>query len=172
MDIDIELRDDQWPFDYIDHDRKIVRAIVIDNDGYYYFVRVNRDDDFGKGTLIETSGGGVEDNEKLEDALKRELQEELGANVEIIEKIGIVSDYYNLIHRHNINNYYLCKIVSFTNKHLTNQEINDFHLTTLKLTYKQAHEEYDKCSNSKLGKLIYNREIPILVKAHELIKKN
>ena len=172
MDFFIEFKDDQWPFDYIDHDRKIVRAIVIDNDGYFYFVRVNRDDDFGKATLIETSGGGVEDNEQLEDALKRELQEELGANVEIIEKIGIVSDYYNLIHRHNLNNYYLCKIKSFTNRHLTNQEINDFHLTTLKLTYKQALEEYDKCSNSKLGKLIYNREIPILVKAHELIKKN
>ena len=28
--------------------------------GYFYFVRVERDDEFGNATLIETSGGGVE----------------------------------------------------------------------------------------------------------------
>ena len=34
------------------------------------------------------------------------LKEELGVEIEIISKIGVVSDYYNLIHRHNINNYF------------------------------------------------------------------
>ena len=62
----------------------------------------------GKVTLIETSGGGVEKGEDLLVAIERELKEELGAKVEILCKIGVVSDYYNLIHRHNINNYYLC----------------------------------------------------------------
>ena len=41
---------------------------------------------------------------------KRELKEELGADVEVVCKIGVVSDYYNLIHRHNINNYFLCRV--------------------------------------------------------------
>lgn len=58
--IKIELQDTQWKKEYIDHDRNIVRAIVYDENRMFYFVRAVRDDEFGKATLIETSGGGVE----------------------------------------------------------------------------------------------------------------
>lgn len=167
----LNLKDNEWPFTTIDHDRMIVRAVVIDNDGYYYFARINRNDMFGKATLIETSGGGVEVGKNLETAIKRELKEELGASVDIICKIGIVSDYYNLIHRHNINNYYLCEVISFDDKHLTKQEIEDFHLSTLKLKYEEALEEYQRCSNTPLGRLIANREVPVLKRANEIIEK-
>ena len=124
----INLQDDQWEFDYIDHDRNVVRAIVFDEEDKFYFVKAVRDDDFGKATLIETSGGGVEENEELLDAIKRELKEELGVEVDVVCKIGVVSDYYNLIHRHNINNYFLCKVKSFGDKNLTKEEMDDFHL--------------------------------------------
>lgn len=166
----IELKDSEYEYSYIDHDRHIVRAIVIDDNNNFYFVRVNRDDDFGKATLIETSGGGVETNESLDIAIKRELKEELGVNVEIISKIGVVSDYYNLIHRHNINHFYLCKIISFTDKNMTKEEIEDFHLSTLILDYDSALKEYERCSHTKLGRLIKNRELPILIKAREILK--
>ena len=107
QELELNFRDEQWENEYIDHDREIVRAIVFDNEGYFYFVRVDRDDDFGRAVLIETAGGGVEKGENLHDAIKRELEEELGAEVEVLCKLGVVSDYYNLIHRHNINNYFL-----------------------------------------------------------------
>ena len=167
----INLQDDQWKFDYIDHDRTVVRAIVFDEEDKFYFVRAVRDDDFGKATLIETSGGGVEENEELLDAIKRELKEELGVEVDVICKIGVVSDYYNLIHRHNINNYFLCKITSFGKKNLTQAEMESFHLSTLKLTYDEAILKYKECSTSKLGTLIINRELPILIKAKEILEK-
>lgn len=170
--LNLQLKDTEWPLEYIDHDRKIVRAIVFDDQENYYFVRAKRDDDFGKATLIETSGGGVEGGEDLETALKRELKEELGAEVEIMHKIGIVSDYYNLIHRHNINNYYLCKITSFGEKHLTRDEIEDFHLSTLRLSYRDAEEEYKKCAETKIGKLIAARELPVLRRAKVLLGEN
>ena len=140
----IELQDTEWPFEYTDHDRRIARAIVFDEEGYYYFVRAERNDDFGRATLIETSGGGVEAEEDMDSAIKRELKEELGAEVRVVCKIGVVSDCYNLIHRHNLNNYFLCKVVSFGEKHLTQDEIKDFHLSTLKLTYEEAVAEYEK----------------------------
>lgn len=167
--LNLQLKDTEWPLEYIDHDRQIVRAIVFDDQENYYFVRAKRDDDFGKATLIETSGGGVEAGEDLETALKRELKEELGAEVEIMYKIGIVSDYYNLIHRHNINNYYLCKVTSFGEKHLTRDEIEDFHLSTLRLSYRNAEEEYKKCAETKIGKLIAARELPVLRRAKVLL---
>jgi len=133
--ISIELQDTQWPLIYTDHDREIVRAIVVDDADSYYFVRAVRDDEFGAATLIETSGGGVEPGEDLESAIHRELREELGAEVEILARIGVVSDYYNLIHRHNINHYYLCRVKAFGSRSLTQDEVSKFHLATMKLGY-------------------------------------
>lgn len=167
--IKIDLQDTQWQFDYVDHDRNIARAIVYDESGQFYFVRAQRDDEFGKATLIETSGGGLEEGEDLLTAIKRELKEELGVKVAVICKIGVVSDYYNLIHRHNINNYFLCKVESFGDKNLTEDEKNSFHLSTLKLSYEETVKEYEHRANTKLGKLIANRELPVLRRAKELI---
>ena len=168
----ISLSDDQWPYEYIDHDRTVERAIVYDEEENFYFIRAHRNDIFGDVTIIETSGGGVESGEDLTATIVRELKEELGATVEVVCKIGVVSDYYNLIHRHNINNYFLCKVISFGEKSLTTDEIECFHLSTLKLSYQQAIDEYNNKAVSKLGKLLYNREMPILLKAKEIIEKN
>ena len=165
----LELRDDQWPFTGTDHDRRIVRAMVIDDEGWFYFVRVFRDDDFGKATLIESSGGGVEADEALETAIRRELREELGAEVEILCKLGLVSDYYNLIRRHNLNHYYLCRALSFGETHLMPDEIEDFHLSTLCLTCEEAVAEYETRACTPLGRLIRNRELPVLRRAAELL---
>lgn len=169
QEITLELKDNEWPFEYTDHDRQVVRAIVYDECGYLYFVRAVRDDEFGKATLIETSGGGVESGEDLIAAIRRELKEELGADVEVLCRLGIVSDYYNLIHRHNINNFYLCKAVSFGDKNLTQDEIDCFHLSTLKMTYDDALAEYEKRTDTKLGRLIAARELPVLHHAKKII---
>jgi len=163
------LKDGEWPLGIIDHDRQIVRAIVVDDEGYYYFVRAERDDDFGRAILIETSGGGVEPGEDLHAAIRRELKEEIGAQVEILCSIGTVSDYYNLVRRHNINHYFLCRAVSFGETAMTQDEIHSFHLSTLRLTYEQALEEYEKRRETKLGRLVGNREVPVLRRAHEIL---
>lgn len=166
----LELRDTEWPFTGTDHDRLIVRAIVTDDAGYFYFVRAVRNDEFGDVTLIETSGG-VEAGEDLPTAIRRELREELGADVDVLMKIGVVSDYYNLIRRHNINNYFLCKIRSFGEKHLTEDEIGKFHLSTLKLRYGEAVAEYENRADTKLGRLIAQRELPVLHRAKMLLDR-
>ena len=165
----LELTDNEWPLAGIDHDRMIVRAILFDDAGMLHFIRARRDDGFGCSTLIETSGGGVEPDEDLGEALMRELDEELGAKVEVLCKIGIVDDYYNLIHRHNINNYYLCRATSFGEKNLTEDEIKCYHLSTLKLTYDEAVAEYERCRCTRVGRLVYNREMPVLKAAKAIL---
>ena len=167
----IELQDTQWPLTYTDHDRQIVRAIVVDDADSYYFVRAVRDDEFGAATLIETSGGGVEPGEALDAAIRRELREELGAQVDILADIGVVSDYYNLIHRHNINRYFLCRALTFGDRHLTEDEREQFHLSTLKLGYDEAVGEYERRACTPLGRLIANRELPVLRRAKEILEK-
>ena len=168
----LELRDTEWPFSYTDHDRLIARAIAVDDEGYYRFVQARRDDEFGRATLIETSGGGVEDGEDPREAVRRELKEELGAQAEIICKIGVVSDHYNLIHRHNISHYFLCRVSSFGERKLTRDEIEDFHLSTLRLSYEEAVAEYEKLACTPVGRLIANRELPILKRAKEILDRH
>lgn len=165
----LELEDTEWPFTYTDHDRHVARAIVVDADGFFYFNRSVRDDVFCRGTVIETAGGGVEAGEDFHAAIRRELKEELGAEVEILAEIGTVSDYYNLIHRHNINRFYLCRALSFGETAMTEAEVNAFHLSTLKLTYEEALAEYERCCDGPLGRLIAARELPILHRAKEML---
>lgn len=165
----LELTDNEWPLTYTDHDRPIVRAILFDDEGLFHFVHAVRDDDFGGNTIIETSGGGVEPGEDLFEAIRRELHEELGAEVEIIGKIGVVSDYYNLIHRHNINHYFLCKLISIGESDMTEDEKTIFHLEPLTLPYEDAVAEYERCAETRLGRLLYAREMPILKRAKEMM---
>lgn len=165
----LELEDTEWPFTYTDHHRHVARAVVVDNEGKFYFMRAVRDDDFGVATIIETAGGGVEDGEELTAAIRRELKEELGAEVEILAEIGTVSDYYNLIHRHNINHYFLCRATAFGDTQMTEDEVNTFHLSTLTLTYEQAVAEYERCKNCALGRVIAARELPVVKRAKEML---
>ncbi|WP_197034443.1 NUDIX domain-containing protein [Streptobacillus canis] len=167
--IKLSLKDEEWEYTYIDHDRVIVRAIVFDDELNLHFVKVSRDDEFGNLSFIETAGGGVEVGENLEEAIIRELKEELGVEVEIVTKIGVVHDYYNLIHRRNINNYYLCKIRSIGEKNMTESEMNDFNMDGIILKYDEAIIEYEKMKDEKLGRLIANRELPVLREVKKML---
>ena len=52
---------------------------------------------------------------------------------------------------------------------MTDEEINEWHLSTLKLTYDEAIAEYEKCKDSRLGRLIANRKLPIIKRAKEIM---
>ena len=165
------LADEEWPKQTITHTRTIARAIAFDDQENYYFVRTERDDIFGKAVLIETSGGGVEAQEDLEEALKRELKEELGAEAEVLCFLGTAEDDYNVLGRHNITHYFLCRITRIGRRHLTRDERESFHLSTLKLSYEEALQEYERCRCTAIGRLIANREVPVLCYAKSLLEQ-
>ena len=84
-----------------------------------------------------------------------------------VGKIGTVSDYYNQIHRHNVNHYFLCLVTSFGKTEMTSKELEEFELSTLKLTYEEAFEEYKRCAAKPWGVLLANRELPVLEWANQ-----
>lgn len=146
------------------HSRKIVRAILLDKDNNIVLEQVERDDDFGYSYYVETPGGGINKEENEIEALKREVQEELGYEIEVISYLECVKDYYNLINRENYNYYYLARIIGTCNSNKEELEkqilIGETHLPI------DESIELMKKNIGGVGKLVSQRELPIL----ELVK--
>ena len=96
--------------------RWTVRAFAYNEEGKLVFLRVKGSDAFGKRNHLETCGGGVENDESLEETLHREVLEETGYECEIIEEIGQVVDHYNLINRETISTYFAVRLTNYTGK--------------------------------------------------------
>ena len=166
----LSLEDEQYPFTYIDHVRYVSRGILLNEKGQIALMKVSGDDIFGHRDYYETPGGGKKDKESIADACIRELQEETGYSSVIIKELGIVIDYYNLIHRKNRNYYFLCKTTKFVGKNLDNYEktmINE--LTWVDID--KAIELYENMGGSGVAILVKNRELPILKKVKKLLEK-
>lgn len=50
------------------------------------------------GVEYQISGGGVDDGETLEDAIKRELMEELNVEVDVVKELGVYDKLYKTWH--------------------------------------------------------------------------
>ena len=57
--------------------------------------------------------------------------------------------------------FFYIKYNMFGAKNLTEDEKNYFHLSTLKLSYEEAVKEYESGRDTRLGRLLANRELPI-----------
>ena len=170
MALKISLKDDQYPFQGVDHTREVIRAIFLDEDNNVCLEYLKDDDGFGPRDYYETPGGGAKPNETHEETLFRELKEEVGYESEVISFLGEVDDYYNLIKRKNHNFYYLVRRTKKVEQHLEEDEqirINKI----IWVPIDEAIRLYEGMQNVLVGRLVKQRELPILKLAKSALQK-
>ena len=157
-------------FKGVTHTREIVRAILIDEHNNVCIEKLKDDDGFGPRDYYETPGGGVKAGESHEQALHREIEEEVGYKCEVLEHIADVEDYYNLIGRKNHNYFYLVKRGEKVEQHLEPAE----QIRIEKIIWVPIDEAirlYEEMQNVLVGKIVKQRELPILMLAKEMLRK-
>ncbi|MBQ9988086.1 MAG: NUDIX hydrolase [Erysipelotrichales bacterium] len=116
--------DDLYEKSEITHIRHTVRLIVRDEKGLFWFLKIAGEDAFGMRNHYETIGGGIEENESYEDAIRREILEEIGYEALRIQEVGMIIDRYYLIHRETHSYFFVVDIDSTKphETHLTESE--------------------------------------------------
>lgn len=165
----LRLADNEYPFTGFTHTRLVARAILLNDRNEIALHTLHRDDIFGNQTYLETPGGGVDEGETFEEAVKRECAEETGAEIQILALLGEVEDAYNLIGRKNINRFYLCRIVSKKKKHFVSEgdgliQHTDFY------SVDKAIEAYQKQEDHGVAGLVKRRELPFLMEAKKYLE--
>jgi len=85
--------------------RKSARAILLDTSGNMATQYLE------KYTFHKLPGGGVDDGESIERALRREVLEEVGCDCRILRPVGVVIEYRNKYSLLNISYCYLAEVV-------------------------------------------------------------
>lgn len=165
------LKDNQYPFNGVDHVRRIVRCILLNGKNEICLEHILDDDMFGHRDYYETPGGGVNEGELFLDALKREMKEEVGCLIEVVCEIGKVKDYYNLIKRRNINYYYIAKVVGHCPTHLEPDEVKRID-KIIWVNIDEAISLYENMQDELVGKIVKQRELPILKLAKSTLQNN
>ncbi len=165
-----ELQDDEYAYDYIDHTRPCARGVVINHQGEVALNKLNFTDIFGHRDYYELPGGGVNFGEDIVTAFLREIEEEVGYRVNVEAEIGEVSDYYNLIHRHNRNYYFLARTTTYVGQRLEEKETK-FIEKLVWLPIEEAIACYEAMDDHMISGLVKRRELPILRLAQALLSK-
>ena len=116
------IRDDCYPPAPIERERSAVRAFLVNDKNEIALLHVKGRDDFGGRDHYETPGGGVEPGETLEDALRREMGEEMGVTIPILAEVGIIANEYNLLRRRDVQHYFLARVTGTRPSALTEEE--------------------------------------------------
>jgi ADP-ribose pyrophosphatase YjhB (NUDIX family) len=144
--------------------REASRAVLFDKDGKVPILFVS------KHNYYKLPGGGVEEGEGKEEALKREIKEEVGSEIEITGEIGTIIEFRSKWKIKQISYCYLGKVTTIGEPSFTEKELEDgFRLVWLPLDEAIKKIEKENVSNYQ-GSLVKRRDLIFLKKAKEIIK--
>lgn len=88
-----------------------VGALIINNEGKTFLAKRGKEVRNEKG-LWEFPGGGVRFGDTVEDTIIREIKEEYGVDIEIIELLGVNNHIIPDEKQHWVSPCFICKIIS------------------------------------------------------------
>ena len=144
--------------------RKAARAIVMDNKNKIAILSIP------KYSYHKLPGGGIEDNEEIISALLREVKEETGCNIKIIEEIGLIKEYKGKYNQVQESFCYLSKVVGKKGKTNFTQDEKDAGFEIIWVNIKKAINIFkeDKPSDYT-AKFINKRDYLILLEGLKLL---
>jgi 8-oxo-dGTP diphosphatase len=86
--------------------RIAARAIILDSEGDIAIMSTPK----SKHYHHKLPGGGLEADENITDALRREIKEEVGCSVEIIEEVGQIIEYKNEYNQKQTSYCFICRL--------------------------------------------------------------
>ena len=149
------FKDEVFPFSKISHLRNTVRVFLENDERKYALLRIIGEDIFGKRNHLETPGGGIEADEDVYEALKREVREELGYEIENITEIGTIIDMYNIIGRITQSTFFYAS--------LSSDKKEAIHLTELEKTLLKGVEWYSLDEMAELLNPINKTGVELLI---------
>ncbi|MFA5000748.1 MAG: NUDIX hydrolase [Candidatus Paceibacterota bacterium] len=86
-------------------DRLTGKAVVFDDEGKVALVgnKVN--------SFYLLPGGGIDENESIENGIKRECLEEVGCLVDLLDMVGVIEDFRDRDKTHCINHCYTARLI-------------------------------------------------------------
>lgn len=148
----------------ITHIRHTVRVFLKTQNNKYIFMKIKGADDFGERNHLESVGGGVEDNESLNEAILREVREETGYVVSNIKSIGTIIDRYYLIGRETHSHFFVGNVDTTNRKQTYWTDLEKFLFDEM---VELSEDEVITALNNpqtKIGKLIYRRDLLAFMK--------
>ncbi len=163
--------DDQYPKAVVYNPRISARAVVINAAGEIALTHLLATDKFGKRDYYELPGGGKKLGETILQSAMREMKEELGVEVALIAKLGVIHDFYNLINQENYSYYYLFKVIKEGTNHFEDRErglIDKIVWVPLEDAIRLLRKQLEITG---VGLLVARRELPIVELAANIVDK-
>ncbi len=118
--------------------REAARAIIVDETGKIALLHVS------KKNYYKLPGGGLDDKEDILTALRRECQEEIGCDIEVVGEIGSIIEYRKFSRLKQISYCYFAKIKGEKGTpHFEKSELED--------GFKEIWLSYDEATYSLAG---------------------
>lgn len=155
-----EFYDDEYENNGFISSRVTARALLFNDRGEMALIHIKGQDSFGVRDHFETPGGGVEKNENYQEALVREIQEEVGVNATINDYLGLVINRYNLINVITAHHFFVASVAEKSVKNLTEHEAELFAEVVWMKPEKWV--EVLKKPVSDVNKLVHQRELFIV----------
>lgn len=140
--------------------RKASRAIVFNEEHKIALLNVSKDN------YHKLPGGGIEKGEDTISALRRELMEEVGVEIDVLGEVGLIIEYRDNFKQLQISYCYLCKVVGeYKETSFTEEENNSgFILEWVDMNDATSILDNDK-PEKYVGKFIKERDLEFLKNA-------